>query len=92
MKERRTSFEIYWEILVFCREPRSLTSIINRCDLNSKIGQQHIDLLTTKGYLNRHQTNTKTTYQSTTKAQDYIQLFTQLYKGLFENTPGFKLS
>jgi len=42
MKGRRTSYEIYWEILVFCRKPKTFTNIINRCDLNSKIGQQHI--------------------------------------------------
>lgn len=92
MTERRTSYEIYWEILVFCRQPHSPTSIINRCDLNSKIGQQHIDLLATKHYLTRTETNAKTTYQTTPQGDSYIQLFTQLYKGLFENTPDFKLS
>ena len=30
MKGRRTSFEIYWEMLVYCREARTFTNIINR--------------------------------------------------------------
>ena len=34
MRGRRTPFEIYWEILVFCRTPQSFTGIINRCDVN----------------------------------------------------------
>jgi len=92
MKERRTLYEIYWEILVFCREPRSLTGIVNRCDLNSKIGQQHISFLQEKGYLQHQVATGRTTYLSTPKAQEYITLFNQLYKALFEGTPAFKLS
>ena len=34
MAERRTQYEIYWEILVFCKTPRSFTGIIGRCDIN----------------------------------------------------------
>ncbi len=91
MTERRTVYEIYWEILIFCREPRSLTSIINRCDLNTKIGQQHVHFLEGKGYLHRQDTDGKTTYAATPKAQEYITLFNQLYRSLFEGTPTFKL-
>jgi len=40
--ERRTQYEIYWEILVFCKTPRSFTSIVHRCNLNSKTGQDYI--------------------------------------------------
>ncbi len=45
MAERRTSYEIYWEILVYCRTPRTFTAIIGRCDLNSKTGQEHLRFL-----------------------------------------------
>jgi len=75
MKGRRTSYEIYWEILVFCRKPKTFTNIINRCDLNSKIGQQH----------------DKRLFASTDSANEYIVLFTNLYRNLFDNSPGFKL-
>jgi predicted transcriptional regulator len=91
MKARRTSYEIYWEILVFCRQPHSFTSIINRCDLNSKIGQQHLEFLTTKGYLKLEHNDDKKLYVTTESAQEYLTLFTQLYRTLFENSPGFKL-
>jgi predicted transcriptional regulator len=91
MKERRTAYEVYWEILTFCREPRSFTSIINRCDLNSKIGKQHIDFLIQKGCLRLIDSDKKITYLSTSKAEEYIKVFVQLYRSLFENSPGFKL-
>jgi len=51
MSGRRTVYEIYWEILVYCKTPRSFTAIINRCDLNSKTGQEYTGFLAGKGYL-----------------------------------------
>ena len=49
MSGRRTVYEIYWEILIYCKSPRSFTSIINRCDLNSKTGQEYLGFLAGKG-------------------------------------------
>jgi predicted transcriptional regulator len=91
MPARRTSYEIYWEILVFCRTPRSFTSIINRCDLNSKTGQEYLDFLCTRGYLSAIQVGERTTYMSTSRASEFIDLFTRLYQSLFDSIPGFKL-
>lgn len=91
MKGRRTSFEIYWEILVYCRDPKTFTNIINRCDLNSKIGQQHIKFLTEKGYLQVQNDNEKTVYRTTESAQEYITLFSKMYGTLFDDLPGFRL-
>jgi predicted transcriptional regulator len=45
MTERRSQYEIYWEILTFCRNGKSFTAIINRCNLNSKTGQEHLEFL-----------------------------------------------
>jgi len=91
MKGRRTVYEIYWEILVFCRKPKSFTNIINRCDLNSKIGQQHLNFLIDKNYLSQVHDENKKTYITTDKAQEYITLFTELYRKMFDNSPAFKL-
>jgi predicted transcriptional regulator len=91
MKGRRTSFEIYWEILVYCREPKTFTNIINRCDLNSKIGQQHLKFLVDKGYIIAQKDDDKTTYKTTEKAQEYITLFSKMYGTLFDSLPGFRL-
>ena len=91
MPERRTPYEIYWEILVFCRSPRSITAIINRCDLNSKTGQEYVEFLTEKGYLSPVREGERTSYVSTPKASEYIDHFTRLYLSLFERIPGFKL-
>jgi len=91
MAERRTPYEIYWEILVFCRTPRSFTGIINRCDLNSKTGQEYLDFLTGKGYLSAVKESERTSYTSTPRANEYIELFTKLYQSVFDKIPGFKL-
>jgi len=88
---RRTPYEIYWEILVYCRTPRSFTGIINRCDLNSKTGQEYLEFLTSKAYISVVQNGERTNYLSTPKAAEYTETFTRLYQSLFERIPGFKL-
>ena len=91
MKGRRTQYEIYWEILVFCRTPRSFTNIVNRCDLNSKIGQEYLEFLTGKGYLAAIKEGDKTLYKSTNAAEEFVSQFTTLYRNLFDKNPGFRL-
>ena len=91
MAERRTSYEIYWEILVYCKSPRSFTGIINRCDLNSKTGQEYLEFLVAKGYITLVTEGEKTSYHSTPEAAEYIGLFSSLYQKLFDATPAFKL-
>jgi predicted transcriptional regulator len=91
MAERRTTYEIYWEILVFCKTPRAFTGIINRCDLNSKTGQEYLGFLCDKGYLSLVKDNEKTLYAATGRATEYISLFERLYQNLFDGIPGFKL-
>lgn len=91
MTGRRSVYEIYWEILVYCRTPRSFTAIIGRCDLNSKTGQGYIAFLAGKGYLATLAEGEKTRYVSTTAAGEYIALFSTLYQNLFDEKPGFRL-
>lgn len=91
MSGRRSPYEIYWEILVYCRAPRAFTAIINRCDLNSKTGQEYIEFLGSKGYLSVAKDGGKTTYVATEHAGEYIALFTEMYRKLFDTAPGFKL-
>jgi predicted transcriptional regulator len=91
MSGRRTVYEIYWEILVFCKSPRAFTAIINRCDLNSKTGQEYLEFLMAKGYITTVTEGEKTTYVSTLAAGEYIALFSSLYQNLFDTTPGFRL-
>ncbi len=91
MAERRTAYEIYWEILVFCRTPRSITAIINRCDLNSKTGQEYLRFLVTRGYLAAADSGDRAVYQSTPRAAEYVALFSSLYQKLFDAGPEFRL-
>lgn len=91
MSGRRTVYEIYWEILVYCRTPRSFTAIINRCDLNSKTGQEYLEFLTAKGYLTMVTGEEKAGYISTPAAAEYTALFSSLYQKLFDSPPGFRL-
>jgi predicted transcriptional regulator len=91
MAERRTPYEIYWEILVFCRTPRSFTGIIGRCDLNSRTGQEYIAFLCSKGYLAAVKEGERTSYVATGRAGEYTRLFAELYQNLYDTIPGFKL-
>lgn len=91
MNNRRTQYEIYWEILTYCKTPRLITQIIQRCNLNSKIGQEYLDFLVSKGYLTNTQEKEKILYITTPAAKGYVEIFMKLYLELFKNTPEFKL-
>jgi predicted transcriptional regulator len=91
MSGRRTVYEIYWEILVYCKSPRSFTAIINRCDLNSKTGQEYLEFLVSRGYLTLVRDGEKSLYRATERAGEYTALFSTLYQKLFDTTPGFRL-
>ncbi len=71
--------------------PRSFTAIINRCDLNSKTGQEYLEFLTAKEYLAKVEEGGKTSYRATPAAGEYIALFSSLYQNLFDSRPGFRL-
>lgn len=91
MKLRRTQYEIFWEILSYCRVGRSFTQVINRCDLNSKIGQEHVEFLLGKGYLIRVQSEDRALLKTTDKAAEFMRSFERMYLELFESGPEFKL-
>ena len=85
MKSRRTQYEIYWDILIYCKTPKTFTKIIHKCNLNSKIAQEHLDFLLGKKYLSINEENSRTSYETSEKAQEFITLFSQLYRKLFED-------
>ncbi|MBE3122083.1 MAG: hypothetical protein IMZ43_02540 [Thermoplasmata archaeon] len=91
MNNRRTQYEIYWEILTYCKTQRSITQIIQRCNLNSKIGQDYIDFLESKGYLAKTPEGNKSLYINTPTAKGYLDIFMKLYLELFKNSPEFRL-
>jgi predicted transcriptional regulator len=91
MQPKRTHYEIYWEILTFCRNPKSFTSIINRCNLNSKIGQVHLEFLKNRHFLIDVQENGMTLLKATDSAKEYIALFNKTYRELFDDSPEFKI-
>ncbi len=91
MKGRRTPYEIYWEILVYCRTARSFTAVIGRCDLNSKTGQEYIAFLCSKGYLQKIHEGDRPLFQSTAAAEEYTIPFSRLYQKLFDKGPEFRL-
>jgi len=83
LKERRTVYEIYWEILLYCKTPRLSTQIVQRCDLNSKTCQGYLDFLLSKGYLRMVTESSVVTYQTTARAGDYLGVFSSMYQELY---------
>ncbi len=90
MKVRRTQYEIYWEILIFCNTQKSFTSIIQHCNLNSKIAQEYLDFLTQKKYLTVERHDDRSSFLTSETAQEFLLLFSQLYRKLFDASPGVK--
>ena len=91
LKERRTVYEIYWEILVYCRTPRLFTQIVQRCDLNSKTCQGYLDFLLNKGYLRLTNDSSVVAYQTTAKAGDYLGIFGSMYQELYGAPVQFRI-
>ena len=91
MKGKRTLYEIYWEILTYCKNPRTFTSVVHRCSLNSKIGQEHIGFLEGKGYLKRYEEEGQSLLKTTDESKSFLSAFKQMYLELFSKTPDFKL-
>jgi len=91
MKGKRTQYEIYWEILTYCRNPKTFTNIIHRCSLNSKIGQEHISFLEEKRYLKRIQEDEQNFLKTTEEAKAFLIAFKEMYLELFNRIPEFKL-
>ena len=91
MKGKRTLYEIYWEILTFCRTPRTFTSIIHRCSLNSEIGQEHMGFLLGKGFLRRYEEDGSTLYRTKDEARSFLDAFREMYLELYSRGPEFKL-
>lgn len=88
---KRTHYEIFWEILTYCKKPRTFTNIINRCNLNSKIGQTHLEFLKKRHFLMEINKGDVTLLKSTEQANEYIALFNKTYRQLFDDTPEFRL-
>jgi len=91
MGGKRTQYEIYWEILTYCRNPRSFTGIIHRCNLNSKIGKEHIMFLESKGFLIRLMEGGQNLLKTTEAARDFLDAFKEMYLELYNRGPEFKL-
>ncbi|MEI8331167.1 MAG: hypothetical protein WCF90_05900 [Methanomicrobiales archaeon] len=65
--------------------------IINRCDLNSKTGQEYLEFLVTREELASVTDGEKTSYHLAPTEAEYIGLFSSRYQKLFDVTLEFKL-
>ena len=91
MTGKRTLYEIYWEILTYCRSPRTFTSIVHRCSLNSDIAQEHMDFLLKRGFLRKFEEGGSNLYKTTDKAGVFLDSFKEMYLEIYRKSPEFKL-
>jgi predicted transcriptional regulator len=91
MNGKRTLYEIYWEILTYCRNPRTFTGIVHRCSLNSDIAQEHIEFLLKRGFIRKYEEDGGNLYSTTEKAKVFLDSFREMYMGLYLRGPEFKL-
>jgi len=91
MTGKRTLYEIYWEILTYCRSPRTFTSIVHRCSLNSDIAQEHMEFLLKRGFLRRYEEDGGNLHKTTEKAGVFLDSFKEMYLEIYRKGPEFKL-
>jgi len=91
MTGKRTLYEIYWEILTYCRNPRTFTSIVHRCSLNSDIAQEHMEFLQKRGFLRRYEEDGGNLYKTTQTAGVCLDSFKEMYLEIYRKSPEFKL-
>jgi predicted transcriptional regulator len=72
--QRRGKLDIIAEILLFCEEQKTKTSIMYNTNLNYGQLKSHMDSLTSQGLLNK-KTNK---YATTEKGYRFLELFAQL--------------
>lgn len=81
MGERRSSFEIIYNILYEAREGINKTRLVYRTNLNFHVMQRYIEFLTAKGLLSvEYKPHLK--YMITEKGLKYIELFEHIAKDL----------
>ena len=81
MRPRRSIYEIIWDILTYCKTPRRYSYILLACNLNMKTAKRLLELLIRKKLLVKQGDK----YVTTDKGQEYIRLFNELYKRIFED-------
>ena len=81
MRPRRSIYEIAWDILTYCRTPRRMSQILLACNLNTKAANKYIEMLIRKGLL----AEWENMYVTTERGLEYIRLFDELYKKIFED-------
>lgn len=91
MAGKRTLYEIYWEILSYCKSPRTFTSIVHRCSLNSDIAQEHMDFLLKRGFLKKYVEEGSNLHKTTDKAGVFLEAFREMYLEIYRKSPEFKL-
>jgi predicted transcriptional regulator len=79
LKPKRTAYEIVWEVLDYCREPRRLTNIMQSCNMNTPTAKKYLDRLVLKQMLTTNGEHYKTTKQGLS----YLALIEEAYLKLF---------
>lgn len=79
MKLRRTPYEMAWQILDYCIQPRKLTHVIRACNLNTNRAKKYLDLLIARQMISKSDDEYKTTKDGTR----YINLMKEAYETLF---------
>jgi predicted transcriptional regulator len=82
-RQRRGKLDIIAEILLYCEQQKTKTSIMYNTNLNYSQLKSHMDTLTTQGLLAKKQNK----YATTEKGHRFLELFAQLNDLLEEITP-----
>ncbi|ADC65178.1 conserved hypothetical protein [Ferroglobus placidus DSM 10642] len=82
MHERRSKFEIIYEILCRTQTPASKTKIVYGANLNFKLAEKYFSLLEEMSLLEKVKIDGKTCYAITEKGREFIKRYEELAKDI----------
>jgi predicted transcriptional regulator len=80
LKPKRTPYEIVWQVLDFCREPKKFSHIIQSCNLNTDSANRYLELLVSKKMLEHNED----LYRTTPEGFRYVELIEKIYFRIFQ--------
>ncbi len=79
MATKRSRYEIVWEVLDYCSEPRKVTQIVQGCNLNSASVKDYLNLLASRHLLRVN----GDLYETTEEGHRYVRRIEDIYRRLF---------
>ena len=76
MRFKRSYYEIVYDILRYCMEPRRISNIAQHCNLNTMSAKRYLDELLQRGFVRKVAEG----YVTSEKGLEYMKAFEEFYR------------